>query len=133
MTTREQDVRTWSMLCHISALAGLLFSLGSLLGPLLAWQLKKNELPEIEEHGKESLNFQITVILVSWILKFIFVPVIGAGLLFGGPFSAIGNGLGIGSVYLLVNLLGWILAVVAGIQANNGGFYRYPLCIRFIK
>jgi len=133
MTTRGQEVRTWSMLCHISALAGFLFSLGSLIGPLLVWQLKKNELPEIDDHGKESFNFQLTVIIVSTILKVIFVPAFGVGLIFGGPFSAIGSGLGLGSLYLVVNLLGWVLAIVAGIRANNGDFYRYPFSFRFIK
>src|ERR1700721_408166 len=39
MTTHQQQVRTWSMLCHLSALAGLIIPFGSILGPLIVGAL----------------------------------------------------------------------------------------------
>lgn len=133
MDTRDQQVRTWSMLCHISALAGILFSLGSVLGPLLVWQLKKNELPEVEAHGKAAVNFQLTVLIVNVIGWIVMSVTIGFSALLFSPFSALGSGLGIGSVLALINLVAYILAVMAGIRANDGRFYKYPFSITFVR
>lgn len=135
--TREQNVRTWSMLCHISALAGLFFGLGNIIGPLLVWQIKKNELPEIEPYGKEALNFQITILIINVVAIAILAGVIGTAFGIGhfmrSPFTLLGGGFGIGIILAAINLAALILAVVAGLKANNGEFYRYPFAIRFIK
>src|ERR1700688_113983 len=85
MNTREQQVRTWSMLCHLSALAVLLFPFGNILGPLLIWQIKRNDLPEIDPHGKESLNFQITVLIITLVFSFLLFSILGYGALVGSP------------------------------------------------
>lgn len=137
MTPRDQNVRTWSMLCHLSALAGLLFGLGNVLGPLIVWQIKKNELPEIEPHGKEALNFQLTMLIINIVASIIIAGIIGTAFGFGGfmrsPFAFFGGGFGLGIILGIINLLAIILAIVAGIKANNGETYKYPFAIRFIK
>lgn len=137
MNTRDQNVRTWSMLCHISALAGLFFGLGNVLGPLLVWQIKKNELPEIEPHGKEALNFQLTILLINIAAGIMFVGFMGAafgiGRIWRSPFSLWSGGFGLGAIIIIINLVAFILAVIAGLKANNGEPYKYPFAIRFIK
>jgi uncharacterized protein len=137
METRDQNVRTWSMLCHLSALAGLLFSLGAVIGPLLVWQIKKNDLPEIDPHGKESVNFQLTILIINIIVGIIIAGILGVGFgfgrMWGSPFTVFGGGFGLIGILGIINLIAWILAVVAGIKANNGEFYKYPFTIRFIK
>lgn len=137
MTPRDHNVRTWSMLCHLSALAGLLFGLGNVLGPLIVWQIKKNELPEIEIHGKESLNFQLTVFILSFAIGIILVAAAGAAVGFAhfirSPFAIFSGGFGLGIIVVIINILAYVLAVVAGIKANNGETYKYPFSIKFIK
>lgn len=138
METRDQNVRTWSMLCHISALAGLFFNLGSVLGPLIVWQIKKNELPEIEPHGKDALNFQLTILIINIIAWIVFAGIIGGygwgfGHMWRSPFYFIGGGLGIGLIVSIINFAAWVLAVIAGLRANNGEYYKYPFSIKFIK
>ena len=60
----SSDVRTWCVLCHASALLGLFFHfLGHILGPLAVWLIKRGDSPEIDAHGKESLNFQISMLI----------------------------------------------------------------------
>ena len=131
MEPREQQVRTWTMLCHLAALSTLIFSLGLVLGPLLVWQIKKNEMPEIEAHGKEAVNFQLTIVIINIILWIIiggftsFYWMVRSPIMFGY--------LGFGIVIGCVNIAALVLAVIAGLRANNGGFYRYPFSIRFIK
>ena len=53
-----EDERTWAMLCHFSAFSGLIFPLGNFLAPLIIWLIKKEEMPFVEDQGKEVLNFR---------------------------------------------------------------------------
>ncbi len=119
----EAQARTWNMLCHLSALAGFIgIPFGNILGPLIVWQIKKNEIPSVDIHGKAALNFQITVLLATLIAG------IGAVI---GMFICIGYLL-IPVVILLV-LCGLIFPIIAGVKANNGEDYKYPYSIEFIK
>src|SRR6201997_3940453 len=109
-------VRTWNILCHASALAGVFFHFpGHLLGPLIVWLAKRGESSEIDAHGKESLNFQISMLIYDLI----------AGLL---CFVLIG-------IPLLISLwvLNTVLVIIASIKASEGQFYRYPFTIRLIS
>lgn len=109
------DAKTWGLLCHISALSGYVVPLGSVLGPLVVWLIKKDQYPFVDEQGKESLNFQISMLvymLASIPLIFVFV----------GFFLVVG--------LAVIDLVFVILATVA---ASRGESYRYPLTIRFIK
>lgn len=111
----DPQARTFAMLCHLSALAGFFVPLGNVWGPLIFWLVKKDEFPEVDVHGKESLNFEISIsiyVIVFGILSF---------LLIGLPF-------------LFATLVFWLVSViVASVRANAGEPYRYPLTIRFIS
>ena len=133
MEPREQNVRTWSMLVHLSALSVFIFTPGLVLGPLIVWQIKKNELPEIDSHGKQAVNFQLTVIIVNIILVFVFFGSLGAAFFWRSPFYAFVPGLGMAFILWIFNLVAIILAVVAGLRANSGQHFRYPFAIPFIR
>ena len=117
----ESQVRMWNMLCHLSALSGLIVPLGSVLGPLLIWQIKKHEIPSVEAHGKAALNFQLTVLIGL---------VVGGALAFGLSFVCVGYLLF--PVVFLIGLAGLVFAIIAGIQANDGVAYRYPYSLPLI-
>ncbi len=103
-----------AMWCHLGALAGFVVPFGNFIVPLLIWLLKREEYPLVEDQGKESLNFQISVFLYS---------IIGFALVF----------LLIGFVILLVlGLFALIQVIRASIGASRGEKFRYPLCIRVI-
>ncbi|HLX96876.1 MAG TPA: DUF4870 domain-containing protein [Verrucomicrobiae bacterium] len=110
------------MLCHLSALAGFVVPFGTILGPLLVWQIKKNEIPSVNIHGKAALNFQITVLIavLASIACGIVLSVICIGVLFFFLAAAIG-------------LASLILAIIAGIKANNGEDYKYPFSLELVK
>lgn len=119
----ENQARTWNMLCHLSALAGLTaIPFANILGPLLVWQIKKNEIPSVDIHGKAALNFQITVTLAVFVSA-------AAG--FALSFFCVGYLLI--PVAVVVGLAGLVFAVIAGIKANNGEDYKYPYSIDFVK
>ena len=110
------DERTWAMLCHLSALLGYIMPvIGWYLGPFLVWQIKKNTMPSIAAHGKEVLNFQLSILLYAVVSCALIIVAIGIALLWA---------------LALFNLVCLILAAV---KANNGEPWRYPLCIRFLK
>ena len=118
----QSQARTWNMLCHLSALAGFVIPFGHILGPLIVWQLKKNEFPSVDIHGKASLNFQITVTIGL---------VVGLAAAFVGAFFCIGYLLF--PVVMLIGLAGLIFSIIAGIKANNGEDYKYPWSLELVK
>lgn len=116
--------RTWGMATHLSALV-MFLGLPSLLGPLVVWLIKKDESPFVDDQGKESLNFNLSVFLYS-ILGGILMVVIGI--------VTLGLGLIVLAPVALVAAIAWlVLTVVAAVRAADGQAYRYPLTIRFIK
>jgi uncharacterized protein len=110
------NVRTWNILCHASALLGVFLHFpGHLLGPLIVWLAKREDSPEIDAHGKESLNFQISMLIYN-IIAAVFCLVL------------------IGFVFLAILwVLNAVFVIIASIQASDGRFYRYPITIRFIQ
>jgi uncharacterized protein len=115
-STSSPDVRTWNVLCHATALAGFFVPwAGHILGPLIVWLAKRNDSPEIDEHGKESLNFQISMLIYNVIAGVLCLILIGFVIL------------------AILHILNLVLVIVASIQASEGKFYRYPITIRLIK
>ena len=111
-----KDTRNMAMLCHLAAFAlfvGIPF--GNIVGPLVVWLMKREESPLIDAHGKEALNFQISMTLYVVISAILILIVIGILLLIGLLFFEI------------------IAIIMAAVRASNGQEHRYPLTIRFIK
>ncbi len=111
----DQQTRQWAMLLHISLLAGLAVPVAGLVVPILIWQLKKDELPGIDVHGK---------IVVNWIISFL-IYVIGAALLM---IVLIGLPL-----LLALMVLHIVFPIIGAIKANEGEAWRYPLSITFLS
>jgi uncharacterized Tic20 family protein len=103
-------------LCHASALLGLFFHfLGHILGPLAVWLLKRGDSPEIDAHGKESLNFQISMLIYDAIALILCVFLIGIPIL------------------IALWVANTVLVIIASVKASEGKFYQYPFTIRLIK
>ncbi|PYL17355.1 MAG: DUF4870 domain-containing protein [Verrucomicrobia bacterium] len=115
-STSSSNVRTWTVLCHATALAGFFVPwAGHILGPLIVWLAKRGDSPEIDVHGKESLNFQISMLIYSLIAGVLCLVLIG--------FVLLG----------ILHILNLVLVIIASIQASEGKLYRYPISIRLIK
>ncbi len=111
-----RDVRQWAMICHLSALSGLLGNgIGFLIGPLLVWLIKKEDHPFIDRQGKEAVNFQITMFIILFLSIILCLVLIG---------------------FLFLIVIGFVMVIfpiIAAVRANDGHEYRYPISIRFIK
>jgi uncharacterized protein len=114
-TVTPSEVRTWCVLCHASALLGLFFHfLGHIFGPLIVWLLKRADSSEIDAHGKESLNFQLSMLIYDAVAVVLCIVLIGIPIL------------------ILLWVLNTVLVIVASIKASEGRLYRYPFTIRLI-
>ncbi len=103
------DSRGWAVAAQLIPLIGLGF-----IAPLVIWLMKKDEDPFVEYHARESLNFQITLIiyiLASVLLMFVII----------------------GFVLLpIVLIFALVVEIIAGVKAASGEFFRYPLTFRFV-
>jgi len=110
------NTRTWIVLCHASALLGLLFHfLGHIFGPLIVWLVKRGESTEIDAHGKESLNFQLSMLIYDAVAAILCLVLIGFPIL------------------ILLWVLNTVFVIIASVKASEGQLYRYPFTIRFIN
>ncbi|HDZ55579.1 MAG TPA: DUF4870 domain-containing protein [Pseudomonas xinjiangensis] len=114
-TTPDPEARKWALVAHLSGFLGFIFPFGSLIGPLVVWQLKKDQAPFIDDQGKEALNFQISVALAALLCVLLMVIVIGMLLIWVVIIGAV------------------VLMIIAAIKAKEGQAYRYPFCWRIIK
>ncbi|MBL8764456.1 MAG: DUF4870 domain-containing protein [Phycisphaerae bacterium] len=110
------DERTWAVGMHITHLANHFFVPVVLV--LVLWLIKRNDSPFIEDHGKEALNFQISLLIYS---------------LLGIPVAFVTLGLGAIIWYPAIVILGLVGMIRAMIAANRGEYYRYPMCLRLVK
>ena len=116
VTTTRPEARTWMVLCHASALAGcFLPAVAHIIGPLIIWLLKKDEFPEVDDQGKESLNFQISMLIYTALLGVVFFilmwVLIGFLLL---------------PLFGVLYLLDIVLVIVASIKASEGSCIVIP-------
>jgi uncharacterized protein len=115
-SSTSSEVRTWSVLCHASALLGLFFHFfGHLLGPLIVWLIKRDASPEIDANGKESLNFQISMLIYDIVAGILCIVLIGIPIL------------------IALWVLNTVFVIIASVKTSNGEFYRYPFTIRFVN
>ncbi|MGE3164927.1 MAG: DUF4870 domain-containing protein [Planctomycetota bacterium] len=118
----NNDEKTWAAVAHAASFAGLVIPpLGFVLGPLIVWLAKRDNLPFVDDQGKEAVNFQLTLILVAFL-----------GLLMAGAIAWLFLPLFflLGAVLILLHIGSTIVAIV---RASEGRRYRHPLCLRFLK
>ena len=82
---------------------------------LVVWLAKRADSAEIDAHGKESLNFQLSMLIYNLIAAVLCLVLIGFFIL------------------AILHILNIVLVIIASIQASEGKLYRYPLAIRLIK
>ncbi len=111
-----KEERQWAAFCHLAGLFVLIIPpLGGVLGPLIIWILKKDDMPFVREQGREAINFQITVLLAMLVSGVLILALVGLVLL---P---------------LVILADLVLIIVATLSASDGGAYRYPVNLRLVS
>ncbi len=109
------NARQWAMFVHFSLLAGFIVPILGLALPIIIWQLKKTDFPEIDAHGKVVVNWIISAIIYGIACSLLFYISIGIPVLF------------------VLAAVCVIFPIIGGIKANNGELWKYPLSIQFFK
>ncbi|MEL6189808.1 MAG: DUF4870 domain-containing protein [Myxococcota bacterium] len=112
---QEAETRQWAMILHLSLLGGLVVPLFGLVAPILIWQLKKDEMPGLDAHGKMVANWVISAFIYAVVGAVLSLVLIGILLLMA---------LGVVSI---------VFPIIGGIKAKDGELWKYPLTIQFLK
>jgi hypothetical protein len=105
----SKDSKNLAVLCHMLGL------ITSFLGPLILWLMKKDNDAFVEHHGREALNFQLTLLIVY---------------LVGGLLICLHVGFFVIAAAWIGNL---VFSILAASAASKGQCYQYPVCIRLIQ
>lgn len=109
------DQKTYAMLMHLSLLLAAPAPFLSIVAPVIMWQVKKPGSRFIDDHGREAVNFHLSMLIYMLASALLMFVVIGVVLL---P-----------AVYAL----GIVGIVLSSIAARHGEYYRYPMCLRFLR
>ncbi|MBG6129089.1 putative Tic20 family protein [Aquimarina sp. EL_43] len=137
---------------HLGAFSKYFIPFGNYIVPILLWTTNKDKSDFIDDHGKEAINFQLSILLYTVILGIFSFPffifhVFGDATITdlfhfndfsinfsdAGGFRTLMGASFIGIIALIGFFLEIIFVITAALKANKGESYRYPLSIRFIK
>jgi len=104
------DSRGWAAAAQLIPIVGFGF-----IAPLVIWLIKRDEDAFVEYWAREALNFQLTLLI--WIIIGIVTLIIIVGIF----------------ILIAVGIAALVLAIIAGVKAASGEFWRYPLTIRFVN
>ena len=111
----RQD-RQLLVLTHLSQLITLVTGFGSLLLPLVLWLTQKEKVYQMDTHGKNIINFQLSLIVYCIIC----IPLI---LLFG--LGLLG--------FLVLGIISVVFPIINAVKASRGASPTYPLSLNFIS
>ena len=104
------------VITHLSQLINLVTGFGSLILPLILWLSNKEKVDKMDSHGKNIINFQLSLI-IWFVICIPLVLVFGLGLL----------------GFLGIALISVILPIVNAIKASRGENPTYPLTFNIIS
>jgi uncharacterized Tic20 family protein len=108
----DKDSKTMALVAHLLGIFGP-------IGPLIIWLIKKDQLPFVNDQGREALNFELTMLI-----PFLVMMIIG--------FTGIGACLTL-IVWPLIFITNAVFCIMGAMKANTGVAYRYPINLRLIK
>ena len=111
----DKEERNWALFSHLGMLAGMFVPFGSILLPLIIWQINKEKSEYITDHAIEALNFQITMGIIYIGCAILCIILIGFPLL------------------VIALILDIVFSIIAATKASKGEYYDYPFNFRFIK
>lgn len=149
-TTSDKNTATFT---HLSTLSQYIIPFGNYIFPILIWTSYKDKSEFVNHHGKQTLNFQLSILLYTLILALIAIPIFVILFFQNLPMQAVFNDedfiirnfdfqgniglltVGLTAVVLfgLLKVVEFFLVIYASIKTSNGEYYKYPMAIPFIK
>lgn len=149
-TTAEKKTATFT---HLSTLSQYIIPFGNYIFPILIWTSNKDKSKFVDFHGKQTLNFQLSLFLYTLALAFVAIPIFVFAFFNSTRFEDLENNtnfvfdnlrlensvgiiiVGFIAVLLIIllKLSEFFLIIYASVKASKGEKYNYPLTINFIK
>ena len=142
--------KTIATFIHLSTFSRFIIPFGNFLAPIILWAANKDKSEFIDTHGKQAINFQISILLYAIIIGMVSIPFFAFSLLENlhfldvnlfsniqfnitkpSPLLYIGGSLGI--LAFIGFLLELLFIITASLKARDGSIYHYPLTITFLK
>lgn len=143
--------KSTATITHLSTLTQYFIPFGNFIFPIVIWSSTKKNSAFVDHHGRQAINFQLSIFAYSVILVLIAVPILVFTIFKNVPFSDMIDGnlvlhdfsaekiTGVVTVAILAAVVFFFLKVAeffliinAAVQAANGALFRYPLTINFI-
>ena len=112
---KEKQEREWAMFLHLSLLLGTVAPIIGLVAPIVIWQIKKDEMPLMDVHGKNVMNWIISFVIYCTMSVILIFVIIGIPLL------------------IALAAISLIFPIIGGIKANKGEVWKYPMTMEFLK
>jgi uncharacterized Tic20 family protein len=113
LQTAEQ--KQTGLFLHLSQLLNFVIPFAGIIAPIVIWQMKKDEIPALDAHGKMIANWMISALIysaVSFVLAFVLIGFLG---------------------FIALAVVGVAFPIIGAIKAYNGELWEYPLTIKFLK
>ncbi len=137
---------------HLATFGKWILPLGNFILPILLRMVNSKKSDFIDRHGKQAINFQLSITLYTAILALIGGGVIIGSMISGGPalwehfdrdyfpfsenmgiFSTIvASGIICGTLIFALAVVDLVCTIKAAVKAHDGQAYTYPLTINFI-
>jgi hypothetical protein len=148
-----QSKNSTAALINLSTLTQYFIPFGNLIFPIIIWSTNKDKSQYVDEQGKQTINFQLSLFLYSCILAMIAIPILIITIIQNASFSAMidnddlvfdefnfNNINGVLTVaivaiilFIFMKIAEFILIIYASLKTSNGDDFKYPLTINFIK
>lgn len=147
LTDNQKNIATF---IHLSTFSRFIIPFGNFIGPIVLWSINKDKSSFIDKHGKQIINFQLSIFLYVIIVGALMVPFFifhlfeglnyfdlefhnnihidfdrASPLLYFGGF--------IGGLAIIAFLIELVLIIKASLKARDGELYKYPFTINFLK
>ena len=116
--------RQLAMFAHLSALLGVLVGGLTFIGPLIFYLVKKDDDPFVADQSREALNFNLSLLIYG---------IVGGIVFFLLAVVTLGIGFLLFFLFIPLYIGAAVLMIIAGVEANKGVAYRYPLTIRLVS
>ena len=147
LTNNQKNLATF---IHLSTFSRFFIPFGNFIGPIVLWSINKNKSSFIDQHGKQIINFQFSILLYVIILGTMMVPFFVFHIFEGLNYLDIAfhNNIHIdfdkaspllyftgflGGFAILAFIIELVLIIKASLKARDGEMYKYPFTINFLK
>ena len=140
-------------LINLSTLTQYFIPFGNFIFPIVIWTTARDKSDYVNEQGKQTINFQLSLFLYTLILALIAIPIVVISFFNNVSFNAIINNddiffdnfdfsnmtgvltIAISAIclFIFMKIAEFFLIIYASVKTSNGDNFKYPFTITFIK